>query len=132
MEPIHHHENGKYLGETAFSKKLLISSIDAAVKRVEGVARLKSDSGFRFRNLFSPSAWRSGVAVRSVGYGVVVIEVCVQVHHGYTSADLSYRIQEAILGVSQNKNITDKRIKRVNVRIGNVVVPRPEQQQLSV
>jgi len=132
MEPIDHFENGRHVGRTNFSQGLLISSIEAAVKRVDGVARLKSDSGFRFRNLFSPSAWRSGVAVRSVGYGVIVLEVCVQVHHGYAAADLSYRIQEAVLSVAQNKNITDKRIKRVNVRICDVIIPKPEQQQLSI
>jgi len=126
MEPIPHYEKDKYIGSTHFSTGLLISSVEAAVKRVEGVVRLKADSGFRFRNLFSSSAWRKGVAIRNVGYGVIVLEVCVNILHGYSAADISYRIQEAILGVAQNKNITDKRIKRVNVRIGNVVTPREQ------
>ncbi|MCL2755829.1 MAG: Asp23/Gls24 family envelope stress response protein [Firmicutes bacterium] len=129
---VHRDNNGKWIGSTNFSKSLLVSAIEAAVKRVDGVVRLKGGFWFFLRNFFGTLALRRGVAVRKVGYGIVVIEVCVVVSDGYTAADLSYRIQEAVLNVAQNKNITDKRIKRVNVRIRDVVRQNPEQQQLEL
>jgi len=120
MDPILHFDNGRYVGRTTFSPAMLRTAIASAVTRVEGVASMRCDLGFRFRNMFRPAVRRCGVMIRSVGIGSVIVEVCIVAKQGYLANDLSYRIQEAILGIVANKDITDKKIKRVDVRITDV------------
>ena len=120
MENLHHfdEDSGICIGRTSFSPHLLCSAILAAASRVEGVAKLKPDFGFLLRHLFRGG--NRGVVVRPVGYNSVVIDICLVAQSGYTSAELSYRVQEAVLAVAQNKSLTDKRIKRVDVKIVGV------------
>jgi len=120
MDAILHFDNGKYVGRTSFSPAMLRTAIAASVVRVDGVAQLKCDMGFRFRNMFRPAVRKCGVLIRSTGFGSVVVEVCIVAKQGYLANDLSYRVQEAILNVVQNKDITDKKIKRVDVRIVDI------------
>ncbi|MCL2846335.1 MAG: Asp23/Gls24 family envelope stress response protein [Firmicutes bacterium] len=125
-----HYENGVYTGSMYFSKTLLCSAVAAAAGRVEGVVRLKSDFWFVLRNLLRRGMGRRGVVVRPVGYNTIVIEVCFVCEIGYSSADLSYRVQEAVLSVAQNKSLTDKRIKRVDVRICGAAAAQPSEIDL--
>jgi len=114
MDSIVHFENDRFVGRTNFSPSLLRSAITAAVSRVDGVAAIRSDHGFRFRNMWG--RMRRGVAIKPVGYGTIAIEVCILARPGYTVADLSYRVQEAIHSI-MHKDITSKKVRRVDVRI---------------
>jgi len=110
---------------------MFATALVAACKRVDGVARLKSDFSFRIRNLFRRI--HGGLAVKKVNYNTIIIEVCLVSVSGYTAADLSYRIQEAVLAVASNKNFTELRVKRVDVRICDVERPtydREVEQQI--
>ena len=121
MDSILHFENETYIGRTHFSPALLRYAVQAAAQRVEGVDRLKTDLYFCLKHLFRNTA--GGVAIRKVSYNAIIIEICLVANLNYSSADLSYRVQEAVLNAAQNKNLTDKKIRRVDIRICDVVAP---------
>jgi len=102
MESIVHFENEKYAGRTNFSKDLLPSAIAIAVSNVEGVTRAK------------------GLIVKKAGYQAVVLEVNLVATPGYSAADISYRVQEAVLGSAQYRVLLDKKIKRIDVKFCGV------------
>jgi len=120
MESIAHFEGERFAGRTSFSPALLHSAVAVATSKVDGVVRLKSDFGFAFRNLFRRGYSRQGLVIRPVGYNIIIIEICCVVKFGQTANDISYRIQEAALDTARNKNLTEKVIKRVDVRICGV------------
>jgi len=124
MESITHFEGEKFVGRTTFSPALLHGAVAVAASRVDGVVRLKSDFGFAFKNLFRRGYSRQGLVIRPVGYNIIVIEICVVVKYGQSANDISYRIQEAALDTARNKNLTDKVIRRVDVKICGVEMPK--------
>jgi len=123
MESIPHFEGERFAGRTSFSPALLHSAIVVAASRVDGVARLKSDIVFRLRNAFRRGHTRQGLVIRATGYNVIAIEICMVVKFGQSANDISYRVQEAVLDVARNKNLTDKVIRRVDVRITGIDKP---------
>ena len=124
MESITHFEGEIFAGRTTFSPALLHGAVEAAASRVDGVIRLKSDFGFALKNLFRRGYSKKGLVIRPVGYNIIVIEICVIVKFGQSANDISYRIQEATLDTARNKNLTDKVIRRVDVRICGVEMPK--------
>ena len=130
MDSIVHFENDQFAGRTDFSPALLADAARAAAKRVEGVEKLRADLHFRIKNWLRLGA-RRGIAVRPMGYQAIVIDVCLVAQQGYTAADISYRVQEAILNAIANQGLTDKKIKRVDVKICSVRGTKNESQTIS-
>lgn len=120
MDSIVHFENDQFAGRTDFSPALLADAAYAAANRVEGVAAIRPDLGFSLRNWLRRGAWRRGLVIRPYGYNTIVVEVCLVTRQGYSAADISYRVQESILNAFANQGLTDKKIKRVDVRIAGV------------
>ncbi|MCL2587168.1 MAG: hypothetical protein FWE31_02910 [Firmicutes bacterium] len=122
---IHKDDKGKFIGRTHFSPRMFRDAIQIAAGRVDGVDHVCSDRWFRAahwtRFLFRRNGSRGGVAIKKVDYTKLVIFVCVSVRQGYSSADIAYRVQEAVLDVACNKRLTDKKIKRVDVTICSVL-----------
>jgi len=116
MDNIIHYENDKFIGRTSFHPKLLASAIAVAVRRVDGVERLRGDMNFFLRYFFRRRR-HLGLAIKPVGYKTIIVEISLVATYGSTAAELSYLVQEAALNVAQNKQITDEKIKRVDVRI---------------
>ena len=130
MESIPHYceQSGKFAGRTCFSSGLFRDAVAVAIKRVEGVVALRSDIAFTLRALIRRGT-RKGLRIRPIGYSIVIIEACIVVAHGYAAADIAYRVQEAALQVAQSQGLSDKKIKRVDVKISNVAqLPTTEEQ----
>jgi len=115
MDSIVHIENERFVGRTNFHSGLLNSMIVLSVKDVAGVARMCRDS-FRFRKIFNRSL-RNGVNV-TFGIDGAVIDVWLWTKFGYSSADVSYRVQESVMNVVSG--LIEDKVKNVNVRINGV------------
>jgi len=118
MDNIVHIDNDRYAGRTNFRGSLIADAVIQGCSRVEGVAFLRGDLYFRFRHLFRSRA-RAGVRIRATPSGSLVIDLCLVAEHGYLVPDISYRVQESAISAAQA--LTDKKIKRVNVRIARFV-----------
>ena len=124
MEQILYFEKDRFAGRTHFCRSMFRDAVHLAASRVEGVDHVCSDRWFRFwhlfRLLFRRNGTNGGVAIRAVDYNTYIVYVCLTAVHGYSAADIAYRVQEAILDVACNKRLTDKKIKRVDVTICGV------------
>lgn len=129
-------ENGRHAGVTVFSPRMLRDAVAKASERVEGVQHVCADAwwklGHLFRLLFRRNGTRGGVAIRMVNYNTVIIYICLSAYQGYSAADIAYRVQEAVLDITKTKALTDKKIRRVDVTICNVVGKKPEQVTIEV
>ena len=117
-----HFENNRFVGRTSFSRSILRDAIVAATERVSGVAKVRPDFRFMLRNLFRRGRSR-GVVIRNVGYGVIVVDICVVIYSGYASSDIAYRVQEAALAIVSAQKLTEKSIRRIDVKICDVAKP---------
>ena len=118
MDPIVYFEREKFRGRTSFSPRLLRDAITVAAQNTTGVHKTQSNFAF-----FMAAPLRNncrGVRIRPVGYNSLIVEICIVAKAGYTASDISYRIQEAVLGIAQAQKLSDRRIKRVDVKIANV------------
>lgn len=109
MDTVVHTENDKYVGRTQFSSGLLKDAITLSVEEVSGVARLG-------KKVFSDKVKGRGIKIYAAEDGrdlCVDAEICIE--YGYTAADVSYRVQEAVINTA--RQLTDRRIQRVNVFI---------------
>ena len=116
MDSIVHFENERFVGRTNFHSGLLNSLVVLSVKDVEGVAKMCSEA-FPFRRIFN-RALRNGVSVNFDLDGVV-IDVWIWTYFGYSVADVTYRVQEAIINTVSG--LIEDKVKHVNVRINGVV-----------
>jgi uncharacterized alkaline shock family protein YloU len=102
MDTILHFEKDKYIGKTRFGIKILREAVSLAVEEVVGIARgqktvikiIDDDVGFR-------------------------ANVSVIIEKGKTVADISYKVQEAVINAIHQ--LVDKKVLAVNVTIAGVV-----------
>ena len=112
---VHFDENERVIGRTNFQSGLLNSLVVLAIKDVPGVARMCNES-FKFRRIFNKSL-RQGVGV-GFGFDGVVIDVSIWTLFGFSAAEVSYRVQEAVISTVQG--LVEDKVKNVNVRINGV------------
>jgi uncharacterized alkaline shock family protein YloU len=115
MDSIKHFEDDRCIGRTNFHGGLLNSLVVLSVQDIVGVVRM-AHNPWKFRSLFNPSL-RSGVDVK-FEYDGVAVDVCIWVKYGFTAADISYRVQESVMGVVAE--LVNDKIKCVNVKIVGV------------
>lgn len=117
-------EGTRFAGRTHFSPRLFSDAVHMAASRVEGVECVCASKSFWLAHLFRLLTRRNGthggVAIRRVDYTKYNIYVCLSVLQGYSAADIAYRVQEAVLDVACNKNLTDRKVKKVDVTICGV------------
>ena len=117
MDSIVHFDNDKFIGRTNFKSGLVNSVVALSVKEVSGVAGIaKSFTGFTHKRFLKTD----GVKITYAKDGVV-IDVSIALEHGFSAADVCYRVQENVINSAQS--MLDKKIKAVNVKIANVCVP---------
>jgi len=125
MDSIAHIENGKFIGRTNFKSGLVNNVVALSAKEISGVAGIaKNFKRFNFRDLLNTNLFNTnGVQIYSEKDGIV-IDVCVALEYGYSASEVSYKVQENVINVASN--MLDKRIKAVNVKIADVIVPHLE------
>jgi uncharacterized alkaline shock family protein YloU len=120
VDTIIHIENDKYIGRTKFFSNLLKDAISLSVKEVRGVARLG-------KKVFGDKAAATTKGVKiyeSDGGNEFSVDIDICIEYGYTVADVSYRVQEAVINTA--KQLSDKRISSVNIKICGTKVKKAD------
>jgi uncharacterized alkaline shock family protein YloU len=95
-----------YIGRTQFFPNLLQDALTLSVEEIRGVARLD----------------KKGIKVYPTEDGTeLCINVRIYVVYGSTVADVSYRVQEAVIATANQ--LTDKKIHQVDIFVCGVDYP---------
>ncbi len=112
MNTIIHEENGKYLGQTKFVKKLLLDSLVLSVQEVSGVACLGDKWVKLMPDKMAHKAIKLKISKDSDDY---IIDVHICTLHNSSVASVAYRVQEAVINTAAQ--LTDRKIHKVNIFI---------------
>ena len=94
-------------GKTKFSRSLLRDALALCVREVPGVARVG-------KKLYVENIKSKGIfIIESPDATSLIVEIDLCIEYGNTVADVSYRVQEAVINTAAQ--LTNRRISKVNV-----------------
>lgn len=114
-------------GKITCDRNILLSIISLATKEISGVSALVDKRFMKLKKLISKSH-TTGVKLKRVGNGQLVIDVYIKIFNRNNVPDIAYRVQENIK--NNIVSMVEMRVSKINVHIVGVDFIAEEQQQL--